>query len=319
VTRWLLIVVAISIGALGCIGISPEERAQHALPSDPRYDDDDGDEEHRPGQPCLVCHREDFHPGDDKFMAAGTIYETPESTEGLQGVQVFVRDAMGNTAEATTNSVGNFMFKKGKPEDDEKPGVERVPERFVYPLRIEISYEGGEPVVMESLSWREGSCAHCHTADGPGRGSEGRVYLREDPATVPPDPPVDGSDWAVHVQPYAERRCGTMDCHGDPGRPLRVYSIEGLRDSADRQSPLSAFEVEANEASARAVSPGADADSHAFLLEPLATAAGGWDHVGGEIWGSTDDPGYRCLRRWLEGSDPSTACAEAVASVPRGE
>src|SRR5580704_4256481 len=31
------------------------------------------------------------------------------------------------------------------------------------------------------------------------------------------------------VSPVFERRCGTLDCHGQVGRPLRIYSGLGLR------------------------------------------------------------------------------------------
>ena len=31
------------------------------------------------------------------------------------------------------------------------------------------------------------------------------------------------------VSKFLERRCGTLDCHGQGGRPLRLYSGRGLR------------------------------------------------------------------------------------------
>jgi hypothetical protein len=31
------------------------------------------------------------------------------------------------------------------------------------------------------------------------------------------------------VSYFLERRCGTLDCHGQPGRPLRIYGRSGLR------------------------------------------------------------------------------------------
>ena len=33
----------------------------------------------------------------------------------------------------------------------------------------------------------------------------------------------------AQVSPVFERRCGTLDCHGQVGRPLRIYSGLGLR------------------------------------------------------------------------------------------
>ena len=38
-----------------------------------------------------------------------------------------------------------------------------------------------------------------------------------------------GSDAGVGVSLLLERRCGTLDCHGQVGRPLRVYGQYGLR------------------------------------------------------------------------------------------
>jgi len=171
-----------TIGALGCLGTSPQEREKQA-----QGEYEDGDEFHRPGQPCLVCHSEDFSPGDDVFQVAGTIYLTPTSPDGLAGVTVEVTDAAGRVATATTNRVGNFMFKKGDDEGEEREdredreerdGKVKLPYRVTYPLTIRVSYLEFEQV-MESVSWREGSCAHCHSLDGPHEGSEGRVYLTE--------------------------------------------------------------------------------------------------------------------------------------------
>ncbi|RLB56429.1 MAG: hypothetical protein DRJ42_03360 [Deltaproteobacteria bacterium] len=128
----------------------------------------------------------------------------------------------------------------------------------------------------------------------------------------------DSDDWAMHVQPYVARRCATLDCHGDPGRPLRIYSTEGLRDGEDRAAPLTASELDENVLAALGVSPFGDAATHALILVPLAPSSGGWHHVGGDIWASRDDPGYQCLSRWLAGADSAASCATAAANVPRG-
>lgn len=128
----------------------------------------------------------------------------------------------------------------------------------------------------------------------------------------------DPDDWATHVQPYVARRCATLDCHGDPGRPLRILSEEGLRGSEDRGLPLTATEVEDNVMAALGVSPFGDVDTHALILVPLASSSGGWHHVGGDIWPNRDDPGYLCLSLWLAGADPTESCAAATANVPRG-
>jgi len=47
-------------------------------------------------------------------------------------------------------------------------------------------------------------------------------------ACVPFDP-ADPGDAFVIVSEVVERRCGTLDCHGQPARPLRIYGNAGLR------------------------------------------------------------------------------------------
>ena len=47
-------------------------------------------------------------------------------------------------------------------------------------------------------------------------------------ACVPFDP-ADPDDPFVVVSEVLERRCGTLDCHGQPARPLRIYGNTGLR------------------------------------------------------------------------------------------
>ena len=124
-------------------------------------------EEHRPGQHCLVCHGADYTPGDRAFNVAGTIYENPDAQTGLAGVDVIVEDADGQVVRLRTNRAGNFYL-------EERRGTVR------FPLNVAIE-SGGERVEMRSPIFREGSCAHCHTKDGPNESSVGRIFLRETP------------------------------------------------------------------------------------------------------------------------------------------
>lgn len=48
--------VAAALSMTGCM--SPEDVRRYEI-----SDTDDGDEEHLPGRPCLVCHREGYSPG----------------------------------------------------------------------------------------------------------------------------------------------------------------------------------------------------------------------------------------------------------------
>ena len=121
---------------------------------------------------------------------------------------------------------------------------------------------------------------------------------------------VDFEGYEQQVHPYVEVACGTLDCHGDEGRPLRLYGEFGLR-LEDRDSPISAFEYEENAYSLRGVG-----DDSLILLKPLSEAAGGLHHVGGDVWPDEQDPGYRCLHGWLVGdAEMIEACPLAAAAV----
>ncbi len=161
--RRLQILAVFVVLATGCFG-QPGSRDEEALGS---VDHEPTGSLHRPGQPCLVCHGADYTPGDEVFRVAGTVYDLPSSTEGLDGVTVVLTDADGQEFRLESNRAGNFYMES----DDGDP-------RF--PLWVSIE-SGGTRTRMESPIMREGSCAHCHTREGPGRTSVGQVYLREAP------------------------------------------------------------------------------------------------------------------------------------------
>jgi mono/diheme cytochrome c family protein len=158
-----------------CIGVSPEQQEQNA-----QGPYDDGDEFHRPGQPCLTCHREGYAPGDDEFLLAGTVYLRAADANGVEGIEVVIVDGLDREIVATTNRVGNFFVKHGDGDEDRRG---RTSVRFdpVPPYQIRVREPGGAEQVMESLVWREGSCAACHTLDGPHESSVGRVFVTEVP------------------------------------------------------------------------------------------------------------------------------------------
>lgn len=105
---------------------------------------------HRPGQPCLVCHGGDG-PGPD-FEMAGTVYETRAGTAAAAGVTVRLTDAKGIPMEARTNQVGNFYIE----------GDRWSP---TYPVRVELT-RGGTPNKMETRIGRQTGCASCHQKAG---------------------------------------------------------------------------------------------------------------------------------------------------------
>jgi len=136
--------------------------------------------------------------------------------------------------------------------------------------------------------------------------------------------PIATPDLAAYdsVHPYLEGRCATLDCHGDPGRPLRLFSETGLRaPGVDRDAELQPQERMANGWALVSVDPGADPETHLLMLKPLAENEGGMHHVGDTVWATRDDPGYRCLLGWLRADADVTwesACTAAADewSVP---
>jgi hypothetical protein len=111
------------------------------------------------------------------------------------------------------------------------------------------------------------------------------------------------------VQGFLAAKCGTLDCHGSIGRPLRIFSQYGLRlvdDAGDVPggAPTTEAEIFANYTSAISVQPELTSkvfygleDPHVLLLlrKPLALER----HKGGQVLASGDN-GDLCLTSWLE-------------------
>jgi len=118
-----------------------------------------------------------------------------------------------------------------------------------------------------------------------------------------------------YVDRYLERRCGTLDCHGQPGRAYRIYSREGFRDYAEDaggvplvsgQQPTTDDEIKANFQAIVALEPeemsrvvaaqGADdaLKKWVWIRKPLRLER----HKGGPAM-AEDDSGYKCVVAWL--------------------
>ena len=132
----------------------------------------------------------------------------------------------------------------------------------------------------------------------------------DDQAEVAIRPAGDETTFASQVQPILETGCATLDCHGQPGRPLRLYSTWGLRidDSLrppagaelDDIPPITAEEIRANVRAIAGIDVGIGrVEDSLLLLKPLDPRAGGIHHVGRIHWHSTDDPEYQTIRAWL--------------------
>jgi hypothetical protein len=136
-----------------------------------------------------------------------------------------------------------------------------------------------------------------------------------DAATFPP------------VAQLLEVRCGSVECHGNVARNLRLYGSAGLRWSSTERPlvPLcdTPTEVDQDYESLVGLEPeamsvvvaagGANPDR----LTLVRKARGVESHKGGQIWTQGDDSDT-CLVAWLSGHPHSEACASGMAGVLLG-
>lgn len=125
--------------------------------------------------------------------------------------------------------------------------------------------------------------------------------------------PVIGPDfeiYRVHVDTYLQRRCGTLDCHGQEGRPYRIYGFSGYRlynldaGLVSGREPTRIEEIRANYEAIISLEPeemnrvmaeqAAEPNRLMFLRKPLRLER----HKGGPAM-AEDDPGYKCVVAWL--------------------
>jgi hypothetical protein len=122
----------------------------------------------------------------------------------------------------------------------------------------------------------------------------------------------DFDTYVANVDAYLTRRCGSLDCHGQPGRAYRIYSREGFRlvqlqdgGLVSGQQPTQPQEQRANFQALVSVEPeemsrlmarqGDNPNALLFLRKPLKIER----HKGGPAM-AEDDPGYRCVVAWLQ-------------------
>ncbi len=122
----------------------------------------------------------------------------------------------------------------------------------------------------------------------------------------------DFDTYVTNVDAYLTRRCGSLDCHGQPGRAYRIYSREGFRlyqlqdgSLVSGQQPTQPEEQRANFQALVSVEPeemsrlmarqGDNPNELLFLRKPLKIER----HKGGPAM-AEDDPGYRCVVAWLQ-------------------
>lgn len=124
--------------------------------------------DHRPGQPCTVCHGGNG-PAKVKFTLAGTVFMDWAATMPAVGAELQFEDANGNTYHVTTNQAGNFYLQPG----DWSP---------TFPVSVPLlsySSSGGSATtqVMTTNDNRDGSCASCHGLT-PSANSPGPIYVK---------------------------------------------------------------------------------------------------------------------------------------------
>lgn len=123
---------------------------------------------------------------------------------------------------------------------------------------------------------------------------------------IQPDYPI----YRQYVDAYLQRRCGTLDCHGQSGRAYRLYGFAGFRlynvdaGLVSGQQPTTEDEIRANYQAAIALEPeemsrviarqGQDPNSLLLLRKPLKLER----HKGGPAM-AEDDDGYKCVVAWL--------------------
>lgn len=117
--------------------------------------------QHRPGQPCTVCHGGDG-PGSPEFIVAGTVFAQRGSTSPASGVTVTIKDATGAELTRETNGAGNFYVLASQHD-------------LVFPLQVTIAAAQNQ---MTSRIGRSGSCATCHQGNGDSHHVPA-VYMRD--------------------------------------------------------------------------------------------------------------------------------------------
>jgi len=126
------------------------------------------------------------------------------------------------------------------------------------------------------------------------------------------------------VSPYLERRCGTLDCHGQMTRPMRIYGQFGLRHPDESNfsggAASTTLERDANWAAVCNVDPEPmqqvteDRGLSADKLLLVNKARGLERHKGGKIV-NEQDAGDRCILSWLRLLPAAQVKAECDSAI----
>lgn len=133
-------------------------------------------EHHRPGQPCVLCHS--IAGGASPELAiGGTVFADSEGLLPVEGAEVVLYDAVGDSYVMTSNCIGNFYLEKTGSKDPQ------------FPLAAEVrcptydadgnKLEGQKVRSMNSWISRDGSCATCHSLRGHAADSTGWIFCND--------------------------------------------------------------------------------------------------------------------------------------------
>jgi hypothetical protein len=141
---------------------------------------------------------------------------------------------------------------------------------------------------------------------------------------APPYDQFKGTTTQVGPSVFLQKRCGTLDCHGQPGRPLRIYGQFGLRfpDDADNvpggsgtteTEYLADFQavigLEPEQMSRVVADPTNNPPNTLTLVRKMRMEE---RHKGGQLVVPGDD-GDTCVTSWLAGTTNYQACGTAAA------
>jgi hypothetical protein len=128
----------------------------------------------------------------------------------------------------------------------------------------------------------------------------------------------------TQFQPVADmmiHRCGSLDCHGQPGRNLRIVGSEGMRlapgDVPSPPGPSTADEYAADYQAVCGLEPEVmtavvnDKGANPERLTMVEKARNTEEHKGGAVIIPGDDQD-KCMLSWLAGSTDTTSCANAL-------
>ncbi len=138
-----------------------------------------------------------------------------------------------------------------------------------------------------------------------------------------PAPPaqLDEAYFRCKVQPVLVARCSFLACHGDPGRPYRLFARQQLRlgvQARDRGIALTEAETRANYSATveLALEGLGDRSDPLLLAKPLDEDGGGYFHRGREMYrgpdafASREDADYKTLADWTTGAKADPGCPD---------